>query len=459
GMEYSIRFDDNPAVPTNLLYIPPGIGVPAEYEIEIEVLAGGPVAMSRNVNDNILPMTLDNVTIYLLDPFTGDSYTKSFKFGDAAAKAPPYTFYMPSARGQTVFTANTTGIIRQIEFPHVADPLGDVDNETLYVEVQSLTDSAISSGQISGNFLQSDDGLHAFGQPVSIVLDPPLQVTAGQNYNLSIVSDSPLTTLGSVVATEGPWDDPIPYKVCPLPEGTELTRSDTASGYTHPTCTGLEMYGSHYYGLELFLAAEDEESKRENMINILDKTDYLTISSNRFYDTLSRIPFRWPLTLDYYDALFSGELGFDLVLQWDSYPRVGPFVWKDQVLPTDDLPEWLNEFEAEEAFTVYDHPTVFIFKKSQNYDPARTRELLSTNVRQYKEAFGGLLSDEIPVNRLVLIAPQAGVAPTALMLPDDLEIEQEKTAWSDILNVDALINRNHTAAVVAWWLLMLVIGW
>jgi len=40
-------------------------------------------------------------------------------------------------------------------------------------------------------------------------------------------------------------------------------------------------------------------------------------------------------------------------------------------LPIDDLPHWLNEFEAEEAFHVYDHPVVFVFRKTADYSPEK----------------------------------------------------------------------------------------
>jgi uncharacterized membrane protein len=138
---------------------------------------------------------------------------------------------------------------------------------------------------------------------------------------------------------------------------------------------------------------------------------------------------------------------------------VGGIEWKNQVLPTDDLPAWMNEYEVEEAFTVYDHPAVFVFRKTEDYSPERARQLLDTNLRQYKEAFGGLGSDALPVNRNVVIAPQASVAPSALMLPEDLAAEQKRSTWSALFNVRAAINENQTLAVGVWWLLMLVIGW
>ncbi|MFU8772705.1 MAG: hypothetical protein ACNA8H_09835, partial [Anaerolineales bacterium] len=48
---------------------------------------------------------------------------------------------------------------------------------------------------------------------------------------------------------------------------------------------------------------------------------------------------------------FQGELGFELIETFQANPTVGPFV--------------INTQFAEEAFTVYDHPKVFIFEKKR----------------------------------------------------------------------------------------------
>ncbi|NJL92922.1 MAG: hypothetical protein HC915_03970 [Anaerolineae bacterium] len=216
----------------------------------------------------------------------------------------------------------------------------------------------------------TQDGQRRHGPNVVLVLDQPLEVVEGADYVVSLVADQPLTSLGTVVATEGDWDDHLPYNVCPLLPGTELSR-ETPSGYTEYTCIAFSPFPGYYHGINLYIIAEDDPLKRDLLLQGLDEADYLTISSNRFYDGVTRIPDRWPLTERYYEALFGGELGFELALEWTSYPRLGPLEWKNQVLPTDDLPGWLNEFEVEEAFTVYDHPAVFVFRKTPDYAPKK----------------------------------------------------------------------------------------
>ena len=62
------------------------------------------------------------------------------------------------------------------------------------------------------------------------------------------------------------------------------------------------------------------------------------LSSNRFTGSLPRNPLRWPMTIDYYRALFSGALGFELAAEFSSPPRLARGRVHDQ--------------GAEEAFTV-----------------------------------------------------------------------------------------------------------
>src|SRR5262249_59083419 len=83
------------------------------------------------------------------------------------------------------------------------------------------------------------------------------------------------------------------------------------------------------------------------------------------------------MTMRYYETLFNGQLGFQLVQTFQQTFQLGPLKVSDEYLPTDTGPKWLNEFEAEEAFHVYDHPVVFIFKKTDAYSHDNTARILN----------------------------------------------------------------------------------
>lgn len=64
----------------------------------------------------------------------------------------------------------------------------------------------------------------------------------------------------------------------------------------------------------------------------------------------------YPVLTKYYQDLFSGKLGFRKVAEFSSYPRITLFGKTILQFPDE---------EAEETFTVFDHPVVRIYKKSK----------------------------------------------------------------------------------------------
>jgi YYY domain-containing protein len=142
---------------------------------------------------------------------------------------------------------------------------------------------------------------------------------------------------GAVLAVEH-WDDALPL---PLFGGASSTvyRSLTLANY-----------------------AEDTPEKLDQMLAILDQAGYVILSSNRLSDSIPRLPMRYPMTTRYYRELISGELGFRQVAEFTAYPRLLGIEFPDQ--------------GAEEAFSVYDHPRVRIFRKTEAWSPARARALL-----------------------------------------------------------------------------------
>ncbi len=135
---------------------------------------------------------------------------------------------------------------------------------------------------------------------------------------------------GSTLATEH-WDDGLPLNI----------PGHLASDYPNQS---LALYGS------------DTTQKWQEINRQLDLADYIILSSNRLYGSIPRNPKHYPQTTQYYQDLFAGNLDFTQVAQFASRPCFPPIGKSLFCFPDDN---------AEEAFTVYDHPKVLIFKKNR----------------------------------------------------------------------------------------------
>lgn len=156
---------------------------------------------------------------------------------------------------------------------------------------------------------------------LSIYSHPTTRVSASEWIYQNVASDS-------TIANEL-WDDPLPLN---LPDKTS----------------------SIYPGEMLALYDDDTPEKWQKINDQLKKTDIIVLSSNRLYGSIPQNPEHYPLTTKYYQSLFDGTLGFKKVAEFNSYPCFPP-IGKHLFC--------LNDDSAEEAFTVYDHPKVLIFKK------------------------------------------------------------------------------------------------
>ncbi|MCG2768639.1 MAG: DUF2298 domain-containing protein, partial [Anaerolineae bacterium] len=211
--------------------------------------------------------------------------------------------------------------------------------------------------------------------------------------------------LGTTVANEM-WDDPIPLRI------------DGKDGFGPGMYTGIQM--EPYW--------EDTPEKLEKFLEWLEQTDYIFLTSNRLYESIPRLPMRFPMTTEYYRLLFAEELGFRRVQTFTSRPQL----WGIEI----------NDDQAEESFTVYDHPKVIIFQKTADYSTERVRELLG----------------DIPLDRLLRLRPkQVTAAKNGLMFSDDeADAQREGGTWARIFQRESLVNR---IPVIVWLLLVLVLGW
>ena len=163
--------------------------------------------------------------------------------------------------------------------------------------------------------------------------------------------------------------------------------------------------GLYYDRLELY--NHDSREKFDQIAMQLADGEYLVLFSNRLYGTIPRLPERYPTSTRYYEALFDGSLGYELVYSADKtasflgvaydddpFARVN-FSAADYEPPSGGLAT-LRFGWADESFTVYDHPKNFVFENTGKLDQAEIISLLGfeTSLAQPERPVGLLLSED-----------------------------------------------------------------
>lgn len=365
------------------------------------------------------PMTLFEESAYLgIETFAGSGVGTlqpvSLGLTDLSARAPVVISF------QSPFNGVATRLLLQ--------PQPGSENS---VSPTPLGVSLLSNDQDEGLFspvsleYKSDLGMY------QINILEPLPMAAGEKYRLHLSVEprgGVIALAGTSLANEGDWDDGLPLRI-----------------------DGYDGYGGIYpRGLDFNMYWDDNPEKLERFVRILNASDYITISSNRQWGTLPRIPERFPMTTVYYRALlgcppeqdlvdcyrvaapgmFAGQLGFDLIKTFTSDPALGPLRLNDQF--------------AEEAFTVYDHPKVLIFKKNDAYSEENVRQLLGS----------------VDFDRIIRKPPlKYSSHPEDLMLPEPrLQEQQQGGTWSVLFNPNSLLNRSQPLAGLAWYLSVALLG-
>jgi uncharacterized membrane protein len=271
------------------------------------------------------------------------------------------------------------------------------------------------------------------GASYSAPIDPVL-LDSSQVYYLSLSAPQgePIMLSGSTLAIET-WDEPLPMRL-----------------------GNLDPFGGIYQGLQMEVPWLDNEDKRQMLLQNIEQTDYIILQSQRRLWASSRLPTRYPMTMEYYRALFDGRLGFEKVAEFQSPFVIGPLQVSDapgtwawgrtpQLNPNPDDPFNNNLFASEEAFSVYDHAPVWVFRKRPDFNMDRARAILNA----------------VDLTKVVDRGPRdASLAPTLLMLPPE-RVPQERAGgtWSEMFDAASLINTNEAVAVAVWYLTMVIIGW
>jgi len=334
---------------------------------------------------------------------------------------------------EVTFMSLTNGSVYSIQFGHIVDILNLPVNKTVSVAIidPGMGDQPIGYGELTDKFLSTDDPR---GDTRWVELEKPAVLEEGKVYTVQLTmkgSQGAIGIFNDVLVMESSWDDAIPLGL---------------SGYG-PFGYETGLYGDNR-NLELYW--NDSQEKLDRFYTTLDQSDVIVMTSNRQWGTTVRVPERYPLTSEYYRALlgcpqgadllncyskaqpemYSGQLGFELTAVFESDPNLGNLKINDQL--------------AEEAFTVYDHPKVLIFQKTDNYSQQKVREILGS----------------VDLTRVVQLTPaQASKYKGNLYLTDEArKIQTEGGTWSEIFPSTSALNLHSWLAVLVWYLLVTLLG-
>lgn len=300
------------------------------------------------------------------------------------------------------------------------------------VVAQLVLTSADTGETLADEIVRLDVGTDtgALNTEQAVALGSPIETSRTRPINLQVSVDSgAISLLGSAVANESSWDDGLPLRI-----------------------GGYDGFGGIYQGdLNFEMYWDEDEAKRDRFLDILDRTEYIFITSSRQWGSLPRLPERFPLVIAYYRALIGcpdaravdecfidaqvgnvqSEYGFELVQVFENAPHLG--AWQ------------INDQGAEEAYTVYDHPKVFIFQKTADYDPQKWRDLFS----------------QVDLSQVVRLTPKqaSGRIPPNLMLPPErLEQQRSGGTWSELFDTESWVNSSPWVSAIVWYLALAALG-
>ena len=203
---------------------------------------------------------------------------------------------------------------------------------------------------------------------------------------------------GSVLSSQA-WDDGLPLR---LP--------------------GLDV--DQFIGEQLNMVGPDDEAKVATIAEQLGRIDYVVESSARIWGTVTRMPNRFPSTINFFDGLDSGALGFERVATFRSGISLGP--WQ------------LDDESADEAFSVVDHPQVRIWRKVRDVD---------------RDTIVAVL-DPIAAANAVAIDPTRASANGLLLTDDEIATNAIGPTYDQAFDTDG----SNVLHVIGWFVLLELLG-
>lgn len=247
------------------------------------------------------------------------------------------------------------------------------------------------------------------------------------------------------------WDDPLPKTV--------------------PGEPGMDMGSAGLRHIDWSPYEEDNAAKYEILRDKLQEADYVIYSSKRIYGSVDELPERYPMTTRYYDLMFAEELGFRLAAHVTSPPSLFGLDFDDS--------------QADESWSLYDHPQVSIFEKERTLSDAEFDALLGGSWEGAIPWYRGKDSPLSPLLNLVGLgnSPESekkGLinAIVALLRGEDrpdsgpsplppleeraslrLETPLDELPLVDNYRWNVSASESPWLAVAWWWLVLSLLGW
>ncbi len=349
------------------------------------------------------------------------------------------------------FAMPVDGVATGVRLNYLSDPNLDAGDEVMRVALATLDDGRnveLAAGQIAVDLQYVS---HVRGDAYTVEFEPT-SLAAGGSYALitEVAAGAPVRSTGAFLVSESSWDDAIPWRI-----------------------DGLEPFAI-YEGQPLELYWEDNVEKKERMISLLHLGEYLIVSSTRQLGSLTRLPPRYPMTIAFYEALFDGRLGYELAETYEADIHIGPLYINDVFgrlswgRPPDTGWPPPGFWAAEEAFSVYDHPPVWVFKKRADYTPSAIRTFFdSIDISDQRFVRPLEYTQELNAKRqaglldALLPGDQAAAKdePDMMLPADELTAQRSGGTWREMFDPDGLLSTSPVLGAAVWWLLVVGLGW
>ncbi|MCX6044739.1 MAG: DUF2298 domain-containing protein [Chloroflexi bacterium] len=251
---------------------------------------------------------------------------------------------------------------------------------------------------------------------------------------------------GSVILWEQ-WDDPLPKTV--------------------PGEPGMDMGSKGLTNIDWGPYEEDTAEKYAILKDKLRTADYVAYSSKRIYGSVRELPERYPMTTRYYQAMWDGTLGFEMVLDQTSPPQLFGFKFQDRT--------------ADESWSLYDHPQATIFKKVRNLSDAEYDAIFDQVWETARPGYVGKGSALNPllnvlglgstqesanhglINRMIALVMQDDAAPEVESIDSrpSLMITKPLAALPVVDNYrwNQQASESVPLAIFWWWFVLALLGW